>query len=610
MTCYAERSADRIHLSFPYSEGDIAKAKTVPGCRWAAGTKTWTYPLSVETCLGLRKAFGVDLEVGGALALWFHEGKVQRDVQETLANATDAELTYLPARAPKLAATLRPDQRVGAVWFAKGYRGGGLLADKPGLGKTLETIAGMLERPEVTGRHLIICPKISTRLVWQREWKKWAPGYAVYAAKGTRPQREEILADYLADTSSFKVLVVVAEMLCIKETKDIKPQFAGYEYPELFALQWDSVTIDESQRWLGSLTIAKGTLAGKGLKRLLYVPGDGQRRAVTATPFGKGGRVQGMFGTLHWLWPDEFTSFWRWADTYFQVEDETIRKRGGSIQVKRIGELRQGTEEEFLLGFGPRILRRTKEEVLKHLPPKWHVEVPCEMTAKQAKQMRQLKDDAEITTPGGMITVNGALAELTRAKQVADGMISVSDAGDVVFVPEESGKLDMLMEKLEARGILSGDGDTKVLVASQFNRLLDAVEARLVAAEVGYYVLTGDTSEAKREALVDSFQNAGGPRVVLINAKAAGLSITLDAADEMHCLDELWNPEDQEQLEDRIHRASRIHQVTIFQYRSEDTVDQYIAEMVEAKRFDQHRVMDGRRGLAYTRSLIRGEVTE
>jgi SNF2 family DNA or RNA helicase len=549
-----------------------------------------------------------------------------------MSRATDATLTHLPSRAPALAATLRPDQRAGAAWVAAGYRGAGLLADKPGLGKTLETIAGLLEKYNTDPfSALIICPKVSVKNVWGREWAKWGPGVSVHQARGTRAQREKVLDAFLADATPQKVLVIVAEMTRIQEAPactcgkpyveghepggdllghfpDInnpKKMFSGFEYPQLFARPWDAIVVDESQRWMGSLTIVKGTLAGKGFKRL-EVAQNGLKLAVSATPFGKGGRVQGMFGTLHWLWPDEFTSFWRWAERYFEIEEQMVSR---SKTVKRIVGLSRGAnEEEFLRSLGPRIMRRTKEEVLPNLPPKQFVEVLCEMAPRQAKQYAQLSSDAEVRTPGGMIVANGTLAEITRAKQIACGEITLEldafDRGTVRFTGE-SGKLEALWEKLEARGIISGDGDGKLIISSQFNELLAVLRARLDGAGVAYHVLTGATSDSKRDQAMDTFQGEGGPRVFLLNAKAGGVSITLDAADEVHCLDELWNPEDQEQLEDRAHRASRIHQVTIYHYRTEDSIDQNIAEDVEAKRLDQHAVLDGRRGLAYARDLIR-----
>lgn len=611
----SDEKKPRITLATKTDPGDefedmVARSKGVPGARFQRKTKLWRYPLAVETCLKLRKLWGDDLSISPALGAWYVAAAEARAEQAAKATATDAELKVLPTVAPALAATLRPDQRVGVAWVAAGYRGGGLLADQPGLGKTLETVGGILEAGG--GRVLVVCPKLSVKRVWQREWQRWAPDVLVHAARGTRRRRLRVIDEFRRDPAETKVLIVVAEMLRIIQENDPtdytgkKKVFAGYQYPELFG-RWDWVVVDESHKVFGSLTIAKGNLMGKGLKDLS--PLAERKLAVTGTPFGRGGRVQGMFGTLTWLWPDEFTSFWRWAEDLFQVTEEDVFIKGGRGQTrttKRIGGLRKGGKKRFFKTLGPRILRRTKAEVIPWLPPKQFIEVPCEMEGHQLKQYKVLSDEAEVPTEGGLITANGVLAEITRAKQVANGELTKDAEGNVRFTGA-SCKLDNMEELFEQRDLLDPDSEEKlkVIVTSQFNEFLLAVEDRLKAHKVGYHKITGSTSDTQRDKAMEAFQNEGGHRIFLLNAKAGGVSVTLDAADEVHCLDELYNPEDQEQLEDRAHRASRNHNVRIYHYRSEGTIDEQIATNVEGKRQAQHAVMDGRRGVEYVRELIK-----
>lgn len=588
-------------------EAALAACKAVGGGRWQKTMKAWAYPQSVETCLRLRQAFGDALLVTPALSEWYRQAAAETAAHTALSAATDADLHRLPVVAPALAATLRPDQRAGARWVADGYRGSGLVADKPGLGKTLETIAGILESEDDPGPIIVICPRLSVRPVWQKEFQKWT-SVPTYAARGTRAQREKAIDAFHADPSHTKVLIVVAEMLRIKGTKKAgKYSFEGYEYPVLFQTEWAWQVVDESHKLFGSLTITKGTLAGNGLKRL-PLRENGRRVAISGTPFGRGGRVIGMFGTLHWLWPDEYTSFWRWADRYFEVTEEQVYipgGRGATKPVKKIGALREGQDgEAFLRTLGPRILRRTKEEVLKDLPPKLYVEVVCEMEGTQLRQYKQLDVDAEVETANGILTVDSQLAVFTRAKQLANGAITIGPSGKVAFTGESS-KIEMLWQKLEDRGILDDSGDVKLLVASQYNEFLDVIEARLIAEKIPYFKMIGATTDRKRDRMMEDFQAEGGPRVFLLNSATGGVSITLDSADEVHCMDEMWNPEDNEQLEDRVHRASRNHQVTIYYYRSEGSFDMAIAEDVEGKRVVQYNVLDGRRGIADVRNLIK-----
>jgi SNF2 family DNA or RNA helicase len=603
-----KKGKPRILVKWGYTpdfQSVISRLKSnTNGARFQRSAKVWAMPATVDNCHGLRRAFGEDLTIKKPLAKWYVENKAVAESQEALSYGTDAELVNLPLSAPLLAATLRPDQRAGVKWIADGYRGAGLIADKPGLGKTLQAIGGALEA-DLKGPILVVCPKISVRNVWLRELRKWT-NEPVYAARGTRAQREAALEEFHEDQHERKWLIIVAEMLRvqrkpndtgIKANAKKRGRVAGYEYPDLFNVKWAAIFADESQRLLGSLSVAKSNLMGEGLTHLPQ-DAEGRRYAISGTPFGKGGRVQGMFGTLHWLWPDEHTSFWNWAKRWFEVDEVEI---GRGKTAMKVGGLRDGMEgEEFLKTLGPRILRRTKEEVLKDLPPKQYVEVLCEMGPKQKRQYRQLGADAEVNIPGGVLIANGVLAELTRAKQIANGELAYDEDGEVVFTGESS-KVDALMEKLEARG-----PDTKVIISSRFNAFLyGAVIPALEKAGYEYHLLTGATTDRVRDAAMDAFQGEGGPSIFVLNSKAGGVSINLDAADEVHCLDELDNPEDNEQLEDRAHRASRNHQVTIYYYRTEGTVDVNIAESVENKRVAQFEVLDGRRGIQDVRNWIK-----
>jgi SNF2 family DNA or RNA helicase len=88
----------------------------------------------------------------------------------------------------------------------------------------------------------------------------------------------------------------------------------------------------------------------------------------------------------------------------------------------------------------------------------------------------------------------------------------------------------------------------------------------------------------------------------LMNVGAGGSSINLDRASTVIFLDETWNPDDQEQAEDRVHRGSRIHQVQIYYIRTKDTIEEEIQQRVLDKSRINRDIMDLRRmGLRATR---------
>lgn len=667
---YAEGQRIQVRTRSRKDEFDemLAACKRVGGGRYENnnGDKYWHYPLSVDTCHALRRAFGDQLQITTGLADWYRAAAKEAASQRSLGAATDSTLVRVD---PQFAAWLRGYQRAGAQWIARGYRGCGLVADTPGVGKTPETLAALVEA-DIRGPVLVVCPKPSVRLVWGREMADHLPDVPQYLAYGTRARRQKVIAQFMADVADdpdrLRVLVVVAEMLrlevgdpCYTESgnkvsgmckggtahakhtvvpverkQDKVP--VGFSYPELFDKVelwggWAAVILDESHKLLGSLTVAKGNLMGRGLKMIPQRTND-RRYCLSGTPFGKGGRVQGMFGTLHWLWPDEYTSFWKWANEWFEIQETVINRSGKTV--RKILGLKGGDDgrtlrgqqneqqamEDFLRTLGPRILRRTKAEVMPELPPKTWIEVPCAMTTAQAKQYKQLIADAEVVTPGGIIMANGALALLTRERQIANGQIVQTPSGKPTYTGI-SGKLDQLWEALETRGILDGAPGAKMVVGSEFTEFTDVIASRLRADGVPFFHLDGSTTDTRRVAFVDAWQNNTAlprpmaanlgwegderPRVFLINTVAAGISINLDAADEMHLLDERWNPEENEQVEDRIHRASRVHKVFIYYYRTEGTIDYDKAHSVEAKRRAQHAVLDGSRGMEYVREMMK-----
>lgn len=596
-----------------FREHAAMMAEAVIGGRWSERAAEWRYPLTVEKCREMREAWGRMLRVERDLSEWFKATAQAQRKQAAIGSQTDAELRVVPTVAPGLYAALGPDQRAGAAWIASLYRCAGIYAPEMGVGKTRGVLAGLVER-QVQGKVLIVCPKISVRQVWGREFGQWLPDVPVFLATGNRAKREAALADFEAaevGPLGFKVLVVVAEMLRVqgeRKSRNKMAEVTGYEYPALFPAQaWDAVVLDESQKLLGALTVSKGNLMSEGLRRLPVATHDrAMRLPVTGTPFGRGGREEGLFGSLHWCWPDEYSSFWRWAEENFVVTEKFIGR--GKPKVKKIGPLRDGRDgDTFLRSFGPRIFRVTLAEVSPdHAEKLKFVAVPCEMTGTQANEYASFADNGELMLPGGLLAATGTLAMMTRCRQLANGILDKE--GDHVIFGYDSGKIDRLFSVLGETGTLEPDGP-KAVIASQFNEFLEVVCERLEEQGIPYYLMTGGTTERQREAMMDDFQdpNSKGPRVFVMNGKAGGVSINLDAADYMHVLDEMFPPEANEQLYRRIFRRSRVHRAYVFLYRSTGTIDEKIADDVAVKLQGQLRILDGRRGLRVVRELVQYE---
>lgn len=655
ITVELDESGARIALKGWIGPETPALCKRIGGGRFSPERKVWLYPLTLPTCRRMRDVFGDRLGIGPKLNAWAREAVAAEKALATLSAATDADLRHVPEFAPRVALAMasRSYQRVAAAFGAR--VGSFLLADQPGLGKTLETLGAIVERDAgEPGLHLVLSPSVAVNSVWGREIAQWlGPAAYVVTLTGTRAQREEKLSEALAyatmrETLGEHVFIVGnIEMARIRpRVVDDKPVFdlvqrvtivpgelfdagtkkepapaqkvrymeTGPHYPALFRTIWDTVVVDESQRAL-IRTSGKPTQQRAGMMALAKA--SKHRIALSGTPMR--GKPEQLWGTLNWLYPRVYTSYWNWIAAYWQLSTD-------------------GYSEYVLDGFQPDgdkrlsrdsagiMLRRTKGEVLTELPPKTYsgtylvpgdVQSPhgvwLEMTPAQDRQYAKLMRDGVIVGDNDEeIIINGVLPQDMRRKQLCGAAIEVVNgtvAHEIKYggVGANSAKFEWLAGKLGELGIRSGkddEGDARIVVASQFTRLLDAFETALRGAGVRTHKITGAVPMKRRDAMVADFQSdAPTARVFLINTQAAGVAITLDRADDLVLLDETWIPDDQEQVEDRIHRASRIHNVTIHTLRMLDTIEEEIAWITAAREDAQKYILDGSRGVSYARQV-------
>jgi SNF2 family DNA or RNA helicase len=302
-----------------------------------------------------------------------------------------------------------------------------------------------------------------------------------------------------------------------------------------------------------------------------------------------------MYGVLSFLFPNEFTSKWRFADTWLTISS-------GYQGHKSIEGIKPGLEEDFYKMLSRYMIRRTKAECLPWLPAKQYVNLELEMTPGQGIQYQQFAEEAEIRIDEEELSATSVLAEYTRLKQFATAKQTIlgrdTDGRVLVKPTDDSNKLPYVIDLLEERGIRPGEddeGDEQVVIFSQFSSVTDMVCEKL--QELGYPAekLTGDVGPKEREALQRDFQAEGGLRIICMTTTAGGVAITLDRASTVVFLDETWDPDDQEQAEDRCHRGSRLHQVTIYYLRSKATIEQYIQQRVTDKSTVNRDILDLRR---------------
>jgi SNF2 family DNA or RNA helicase len=330
------------------------------------------------------------------------------------------------------------------------------------------------------------------------------------------------------------------------------------------------------------------------------------RIAITGTPMRN--KPSKYWGTLNWIRPDLFTSYWNWIGRYFEIESDSYSKH-------IIGDLKPGAAERMAADLAPFVLRRTKKEVLSELPDKLYAGtylisddkksphgIWLEASPKHRKQYDKFLEEGSLEFDDGTeIIANGQLAEYTRKLQLSGGCHALVNG---VLTPTlDSPQFEWLVQKIDELGITDNDPDaTKIVVASKFSRVLEVFAEGLRAKGIAVHLLTGKTTMPNRKRMVEDFQSDdSAARVFLLNTKAGGVAVTLDAADDLVILDETTIADDQEQVEDRIHRASRIHQVTIHYLRVLDTIAEEIAWITAAGFSVNGYILDGTRGVDYAR---------
>ena len=141
----------------------------------------------------------------------------------------------------------------------------------------------------------------------------------------------------------------------------------------------------------------------------------------------------------------------------------------------------------------------------------------------------------------------------------------------------ESAKLTALFDLIPEM-IMEG---RRILLFSQFTSMLTLIEKELVAQNINYIKLTGQTKN--RFDLVNKFQSGEVP-LFLISLKAGGTGLNLTAADTVIHYDPWWNPAVEDQATDRTHRIGQENPVFVYKLITSGTVEEAILGMQERKR--------------------------
>src|SRR6185369_8955724 len=175
------------------------------------------------------------------------------------------------------------------------------------------------------------------------------------------------------------------------------------------------------------------------------------------------------------------------------------------------------------------------------------------------------------------------LDALLKLRQVCcdPRLVSVEAAREVTG----SAKLDVLLELLDQQ---LGDG-RRILIFSQFARMLGLISEALLARGVRHVALTGHTPD--RQKPIDAFQS-GKADVFLISLKAGGAGLNLVGADTVIHYDPWWNPAAQAQATDRAHRIGQTKPVFVHDLIIAGSVEERMLSLQRHKRMLANAILD------------------
>ncbi len=467
---------------------------------------------------------------------------------------------------PLLKAALRPYQREGVEWLVQLHHNqlGACLADDMGLGKTLQTIAALLhakERRAVVvdtekkeepkqGQLQLFAPAEDTSFLkalnalivlpaslifnWQEELNRFAPSLTVYRHIGPKRHKDiRILSRYDVILTTYQTALRDVDLLGQME----------YEY----------IVLDESQQIKN-----RESKIFKGLNEL-----EARHKvSLSGTPIENS--LSDLWSQMQFINPELLGSF-----GFFRKEF-----------INPIEKYRDEAKKERLRALvKPYMLRRTKEQVAKDLPPLSTKVFYTEMTKEQKKLYEREKsaarnyllDNYEPNNSKYKILV---IQTLTKLRQLVNHPKLV-----YAEYEKQSGKFNDVLEHWE----VIRKGGHKVLIFSSFVQYLELFRKDFDEQQQSYSWLTGDLTQSKRQEAIKNFNNNPDVQSFLISIKTGGTGLNLTAADYVFILDPWWNPTTEQQAIARAHRIGQDKNVIAVKFITKGSIEEKILKLQERK---------------------------
>lgn len=468
---------------------------------------------------------------------WFG-GERMRQLGKNLANFKSIK----PIIPPKtFNATLRNYQQEGVSWlqFLREHKMNGILADDMGLGKTVQTLAHLSiekHKKRIYKPSVIVAPT-SLMVNWHNEAEKFTSNLNVLTYHG---DERHIHKDNI---HGYDIIFTTYPLLLRDKEIWLKNKFYY-------------LILDEAQYIKNHK--AKST-------QIAHQINAEHRLCLTGTPMEN--NLTELWSLFHFLMPGMLGN-----NLQFKQQFRT------PIEKNNDGDRQQILSKRIR----PFLLRRKKSQVLEELPEKTIIIKTVELTGKQrdlyesirlAMEQKIRKALQEKGLSRSHIVILDAILKL-RQTCCHPKLLQLPTAKKAY---KTSAKTDMLMEMLPN---MIAEG-RKIIIFSQFTKMLEIISKELESKCIQYSKLTGATRNRKNA--IDLFQD-GDASVFLISLKAGGTGLNLTAADTVIHYDPWWNPAAEDQATDRAHRIGQKKSVFVYKLLASGTIEETIHDMQQKKR--------------------------
>ena len=305
----------------------------------------------------------------------------------------------------------------------------------------------------------------------------------------------------------------------------------------LASVQFSEVVLDEAQAIKNSSS--QRSRAVKALKRDVSV-------AVTGTPIETS--LQDMWSIFEFVRPELLGTLLEFQHS-FPDELEAASKLSQKV--------------------APLTLRRTVAEVAKDLPPRIDIESPILASPAFANVYNEIR-----------LEELSALVKMLRLRQLCSSATEGSNGQLLSF--RDHPKLERLLQILEE----VFNGGNKALVFAPFKNTLDLLHEAIKSVFPSVYlgIVDGRNTPVERQSLIDEFSNSSLPGALILNPRAAGVGLNIQAANYVIHFSPEWNPAVVAQASARSHRRGQVKPVFVYYMYYKDTVEQVMMDRLSHRR--------------------------